>query len=177
MKMLKFKRFITTAVILLAAYLLQSTVFSHLELAGIKPNLLLIVTAAFGFMRGPKEGMWIGLAAGLLLDVQCGDIIGFYGLIYLLVGALNGLFEQLFFDEDIKLPLFLITLSEFLYGIVIYFLMFLLKSDFKFQYYLGRIILPELIYKIMVTLIVYPLILWVNHKMEAEEKRSASKFV
>ena len=65
MKMLKFKRFITTAVILLAAYLLQSTVFSHLELAGIKPNLLLIVTAAFGFMRrGPKEGMWIGLAAG-----------------------------------------------------------------------------------------------------------------
>ena len=114
MKMLKFKRFITTAVILLAAYLLQSTVFSHLELAGIKPNLLLIVTAAFGLMRGPKEGMWIGLAAGLLLDVQCGDIIGFYGLIYLLVGALNGLFEQLFFDEDIKLPLFLITLSEFL---------------------------------------------------------------
>ena len=102
MKMLKFKRFITTAVILLAAYLLQSTVFSHLELAGIKPNLLLIVTAAFGFMRGPKEGMWIGLAAGLLLDVQCGDIIGFYGLIYLLVGALNGLFEQLFFDEDIE---------------------------------------------------------------------------
>ena len=58
MKMLKFKRFITTAVILLAAYLLQSTVFPHLELAGIKPNLLLIVTAAFGFMRGPKEGMW-----------------------------------------------------------------------------------------------------------------------
>ena len=177
MKMLKFKRFITTAVILLAAYLLQSTVFPHLELAGIKPNLLLIVTAAFGFMRGPKEGMWIGLAAGLLLDVQCGDIIGFYGLIYLLVGALNGLFEQLFFDEDIKLPLFLITLSEFLYGIVIYFLMFLLKSDFKSPYYLGRIIVPELIYTIMVTLIVYPLILWVNHKLEAEEKRSASKFV
>ena len=72
MKMLKFKRFITTAVILLAAYLLQSTVFSHLELAGIKPNLLLIVTAASWFYeKRPKEGMWIGLAAGLLLDVQC----------------------------------------------------------------------------------------------------------
>ena len=41
----------------------------------------------------------------------------------------------------------------------------------------GRIIVPELIYTIMVTLIVYPLILWVNHKLEAEEKRSASKFV
>ena len=103
--------------------------------------------------------------------------LDFDGLIYLLVGALNGLFEQLFFDEDIKLPLFLITLSEFLYGIVIYFLMFLLKVILMFPYYLGRIIVPELIYTIMVTLIVYPLILWVNHKLEAEEKRSASKFV
>ena len=56
MKMLKFKRFITTAVILLVAYLLQSTVFPHLELAGIKPNLLLIVTAAFGLYERAEGG-------------------------------------------------------------------------------------------------------------------------
>ena len=64
--------------------------------------------------------MWIGLAAGGCYWMFSVEIsLEFYGLIYLLVGALNGLFEQLFFDEDIKLPLFLITLSEFLYGIVI----------------------------------------------------------
>ena len=54
MKLMKFKRVAVTVLIVLAAYLLQCTLFNHLELAGIKPNLILIVTASFGFMRGQK---------------------------------------------------------------------------------------------------------------------------
>ena len=177
MKALKIKRFAVTAVILLTAYLLQCTVFSFLELAGIRSNLLIIVTAAFGFMRGSREGMLVGFFSGLFVDIQFGDMIGFYALIYLLIGFINGLFEQMYFDEDIKLPLFLIVISEFIYGVVIYFLEFLLRSDFNFLYYLNRIILPELIYTLVITLGLYPLILFINQKLEAEEKRSASKFV
>ena len=163
MKLMKFKRVAVTVLIVLAAYLLQCTLFNHLELAGIKPNLILIVTASFGFMRGQKEGMLVGFFAGLITDIQFGTILGFYALLY--------------FDEDIKLPLFLISVSEFLYGIIIYLLMFMLRSDFNFLYYLNRIIVPELIYTIVITLGLYPLILFINHKLEAEEKRSASKFV
>lgn len=177
MKAMKIKRFFITAVIIIAAYLLQCTVFSSLELAGIKPNLLIIITASFGFMRGSREGMLVGFVSGLLADIQFGDMIGFYALIYLLVGFINGLFQRLYFDEDIKLPLFLISISEFLYGIIVYFLTYLLRSDFNFLLYLNKIILPELIYTIIITLGLYPLILFINHKLEAEEKRSASKFV
>lgn len=177
MKLMKFKRVAVTVLIVLAAYLLQCTLFNHLELAGIKPNLILIVTASFGFMRGQKEGMLVGFFAGLITDIQFGTILGFYALLYLVIGFVNGLFEQLYFDEDIKLPLFLISVSEFLYGIIIYLLMFMLRSDFNFLYYLNRIIVPELIYTIVITLGLYPLILFSNHKLEAEEKRSASKFV
>mgnify|MGYP000582752780 CR=1 FL=1 len=65
MKLMKFKRAAVTVLIVLAAYLLQCTLFNHLELAGIKPNLILIVTASFGFMRGQKEGMLVGFFAGL----------------------------------------------------------------------------------------------------------------
>ncbi len=64
MKLMKFKRVAVTVLIVLAAYLLQCTLFNHLELAGIKPNLILIVTASFGFMRGQKEGMLVGFFAG-----------------------------------------------------------------------------------------------------------------
>ena len=177
MKAMKIKRFLITAVIIIAAYLLQCTVFSSLELAGIKPNLLIIVTASFGFMRGSREGVLVGFVSGLLADIQFGDMIGFYALIYLLVGYINGMFQRLYFDEDIKLPLFLIAISEFLYGIIAYFLTYLLRSDFNFLLYLNKIILPELIYTIVITLGLYPLILFINHKLEAEEKRSASKFV
>ena len=83
----------------------------------------------------------------------------------------------MFFDEDIKLPIALIAVSDLVYGIVIYFLKFLLRSDFDFLYYLNQVIIPEAIYTVAVTLVVYPLLLFINHKLEAEEKRSASKFV
>ncbi len=177
MKAVKIRRIAVTAVIILAAYILQCSVFPSLEIAGIKPNLMLIVTASFGFMRGPREGMIVGLISGLLIDTQSGDMIGFYALIYLVAGYINGLFEEMYFDEDVKLPLFLIAASDLVYGVCIYFLTFLLRSDFNFLYYLNRIIVPEVIYTLVITLAAYPLLLYINHKLEAEEKRSASKFV
>lgn len=177
MKSIKIRRVVVTAVILIAAYLLQTAVFPYLEIAGVKPNLMLIVTASFGFMRGPREGMLVGFVSGLLIDTQSGNMIGLYGLIYLLFGYVNGIFEQIYFDEDIKLPLLLIAGSDLLYGIVVYFLTFLLRSDFDFLFYLNRIIVPEMIYTIVITLIIYPLLMIINHRMEEEEKRSASRFV
>ena len=177
MKSTKIKRVIVTILFVLICYLLQCTVFPKLALASVKPNLMIVVTAAFGFMRGTKEGMLIGFFSGLLMDIQFGNILGFYALIYLLIGYVNGLFEQMYYDEDIKLPLILIAASEAVYGLVIYVLMFLLRSEFDFLHYFSHIIIPELIYTIVVTLGLYPLILFVNHKLEAEENRSASKFV
>ena len=177
MKSMKIRRIIVTALILLAAYLLQTAVFPALEIGGVKPNFMLIVTASLGIMRGSREGMLAGFVSGLMIDIQSGDMIGFYALIYLAVGYLNGIFEQIFFDEDIKLPLFLIAVTDLLYGVAIYFLTFLLRSDFNFLYYLNRIIIPETIYTIVITLIVYPLLLYINQRLEEAEKRSAGRCV
>ena len=145
MKMMKAKRAGVTAVILVVCYLLQCTVFPHLALASIKPNLLIVITASFGFMRGSKDGMLVGFFSGLLMDIQFGNILGLYALIYLLLGFANGLFRQAYYDEDIKLPLVLIAASEFLYGLIVYLLMFMLRSEFHFIYYLSHNIIPELI--------------------------------
>ena len=94
-----------------------------------------------------------------------------------MIGYLNGTFERLFYDEDIKLPLVLISGSELIYGGIICFCGYILKGDFSFGTYLNHIILPELVYTILATLIVYQIILHINKKLEAEEQRSASRFV
>ena len=86
------RRKITVFIIIAVCYLLQSTLFRTLSLASISPNLMIVVVSAFGFMRGKKEGMWIGFFTGLLLDVFIGSIIGFYALLYMYVGYLNGFF-------------------------------------------------------------------------------------
>lgn len=175
--MRKMKRPFITAVIIILCFLLESTVMQQLALGSISPNLLIVVTAAFGFMRGKEEGMLVGFFSGLLVDVFWSDLIGFYALTYMVIGYSNGFFKKIFYPEDIKLPLILIGISDFVYSNVVCLLLFIMRSKFNYLYYLMNIIIPELIYTILITLILYQIILRVNQYLEAEEQRSASKFV
>ena len=138
---------------------------------------MIIVTATFGFMRGKKEGLIVGFISGLLVDIMFGDLIGFYALIYTVLGYANGYFRRIFYSDDIKLPLVLIAASDLIYGHLVCIFMFIMRSKFNYFYYLGTIILPELFYTILITLGLYQLIRLINRKLEDEEKRSASKFV
>lgn len=171
------KRKIITVCIIIVCFLLESTVFENLPFASITPNLLIIVTSSFGFMRGKKEGMAVGFLCGLLYDIMFNDLIGFYALIYTLIGYANGFFKKIFYDDDIKLPLILIVSSDFVFGNIVCIFMFIMRSKFHYFYYLKSIIIPEVIYTALVTLVLYQAILFINKKLEAEEKRSASKFV
>lgn len=171
------KRKLITTMIILVCFLLQSTVFHYLSFASVKPNLLIIVTSSFGFMRGKKEGMFVGVICGILSDLFWGNILGFNIILYSVTGYVNGSFKRMFYDDDIKLPIVLIGASEILYGLTVYACIYMLRGDFAFLTYLTGIILPELVYTILVTLVLYQIILFVNKKLEEEEQRSASKFV
>ena len=81
--MKKIKRILICAVLITVCFLLETTVFQKLAFASIIPNLLIIVTSSFGFMRGQKEGMIIGFFCGLLKDILGGNLLGFYALIYM----------------------------------------------------------------------------------------------
>lgn len=171
------KRKIITVLFIVGAFLLQSTVFNRLTFADIRPNLMIIVTASFGFMRGQREGMAVGFICGLFVDGFWGNIIGFYTLIYTVIGYLNGTFHRIFYDDDIKLPLALIGVSDLAYTLAVYICLFMLQGEFIFSYFLGHVMLPELVYTILITLVLYQVILYANRRLEAEEQRSASKFV
>ena len=171
------RRKITVFLIIAVCYLLQSTVFQALSFASISPNLMIVVVSAFGFMRGKKEGLWIGFFSGLLIDIFYGSVIGLYALLYMYVGYTNGLFRKMFFPEDIKLPMLLIAVSDFSCSLIIYFLLFLFRGKFDILYYLLNIMIPELVYTMVVTIFLYFIILKINQKLETIEKRSAVKFV
>ncbi|MEY8390652.1 rod shape-determining protein MreD [Lachnospiraceae bacterium] len=171
------RRKFTVFLIITICFILQCTLFQALAFASISPNLLIVVTSSFGFMRGRKEGMWIGFFSGLLLDLFFGSVIGFYALVYAYLGYVNGFFRKRFFPDDIKLPLILISASDLSYNMLVYLFLFFLRGRFRFGYYFLHIMLPELVYTILVTIVLYFMILRINQKLEYIEKRSASKFV
>ena len=171
------KRFLITALLVIVCFILQTTIFKGIAFGGIVPNLLIVLTASFGFMRGEKTGILVGFFCGLLADIFFGEVLGFNAMIYMYVGYLNGKFSPVFYPEDIKLPLALIVTSDLSYGIICYVLSFMLRGRLEFSYYFTHVILPEALYTILVTMFLYPLILKVNEKLEIREKRSAQKFV
>ena len=102
------RRKIVLFIIVTVCFLLQTTIFPSLTFANIAPNLLLIVAASFGLMRGKKEGLWIGFFCGLLIDIFCGFYLGVYALLYMYIGYINGMFKKYFYPDDIKLPMVMI---------------------------------------------------------------------
>ena len=170
------RRKLTLFVIIALCFVLQTTVFQGLSFANIVPNLMIIIVSSFGFMRGRREGMWIGFFCGLLIDIFCGFYLGVYALLYMYIGFVNGLFQKRFYPDDIKLPMLLIGTSDIVCNIFIYIFMFLLRSRFQFLYYFKTIIIPEFVYTMVVTILFYYVLLKINQGLESVEKRRATKF-
>lgn len=167
------KKNILAACILIICFVLQTTLFRTFSFGGIGPNLLIVLTASLGFMEGKKMGLTVGFFSGLLLDIFFGETIGFYALIYMFIGYINGNFKKIFFPEEIKLPIALITVSDIAYCFVCYIFLFLLRSKFAFGHYLVAIIIPEIVYTVLITMILYPVLLLIRRKLENSEQRSA----
>ncbi len=149
------RRGLFIAFITLLAFVLQSTMGNWISLSGVSPNLLVIIVASFGFMCGTRAGLLCGFCVGLLWDIFFGQLPGFYSLLLMYIGYMNGGFQQIFYKEDIKLPMILIMISDFIYGLVCYVLQFLLRGRFHFPHYMLYVILPEVVYTMVLTMIVY----------------------
>lgn len=171
------RRIVIIALLITMCFLIQTTLLQYISLGSITPNLLIVVTSSIGFMRGNKEGLITGFFCGLLIDVLYSDIMGYQAFIYMIIGYGNGYFKQIFYDDDIKLPLILIGTSDFLYGLFIFTVSFLLRSKFDFIYYLHHVILPELVYTLLFTIVLYQIIRKINYHLEVYEKGRARKFV
>ncbi len=145
-------------------FLLQSCVFTYMKLGNVIPNLLVLIVCVYGFFYDEKTGAICGFFCGLLMDIFFGDMLGLNALIIMLIGYINGCFSGLFYAEDIRLPMILITLSDISYGLMYYIFSFLMRGKLSLGYYIMNIILPEVFYTLIVSLIIYPILLTIDEK-------------
>lgn len=160
------KKRICMFLLVVCCFILQNTVLKVLQFGTVSPNLLLIITASFGFIGGRKEGMYMGVICGLFIDIFYGQLFGYYTLLYTLIGYANGFFHAVFYDLDIKQPMLLIALSDLAYGLIQYFFQFLLRGKFEFGFYFTNVIMPEFLYTIVLILLFYRGILLLYEKLE-----------
>ena len=73
------RRILANLLLMVLAFTLQTCIFP------------MILTFSFGFIHGSRAGMLYGLFAGLLSDLFYSGPFGFYMLIFIYIGYVNGI--------------------------------------------------------------------------------------
>jgi len=120
---------------------------------------------SFGIMRGRREGMLTGFFSGLLYDLFYGSWLGIYAFVYMLIGYVNGLFHKNYLMEDVGLPVFIIIIDQLFLDMVIYISGFVLRNRVDLGYYFSHRMLPQLLYDVLITVLVYRLYLRINRAL------------
>jgi rod shape-determining protein MreD len=84
---------VAAAVAVLAAVVLQASVFARLPLPGGQPSLTLVLVVAIGLAGGASAGLAAGFGAGLLTDLLAAHPVGVLALCFALAGFAAGLLE------------------------------------------------------------------------------------
>ena len=89
-------RALAVTALLVVALTLQLGVFPALSIAGVVPDVALIVVIALALARGPELATLVGFAAGLTLDLAppADHTVGRWALAFVVVGYLAGLVRR-----------------------------------------------------------------------------------
>lgn len=165
------KRIAINVLLMILAFTIQNCIFPLLPFLSAAPNLLLILTFSFGFIHGKDAGMYYGLFAGILLDLFYSGPFGFYTLLFIWIGYANGICTRYYYEDYITLPLILSLVNELAYNLYIYIFRFLIRNRLDFLHYAKQIIIPETIFTVVTTLLIYRFFLFTSRQLEEMEKR------
>ena len=139
-------------------YFLQINFFNWFNIAGIKPNLFIVLVLCVGLFIGKNYAMPIGFIIGLYLDILTGSKIGISALAFVAIGFLGGYFDKSF-SKDSKITILLMTAGCTVFYELIVYLYTIARNQIPLQL-LGfiKILLIEVVFNILLTIILYPLI-------------------
>lgn len=81
------------ALVIISAVVLQTTLFTHLRIDGVAPDIGLVAVLAVAYEDGPETGAWFGFVMGLAIDLFLTTPLGLSALSFALTGYAVGVFQ------------------------------------------------------------------------------------
>lgn len=150
----------------LIIYFLQVNFFNWFTIAGIKPNLFVVLVLVLGLFGGKKVGTIMGLIFGIYLDILIGKSIGFSGIVLMGIGLAGGYLDKTF-SKDSKITIILTVVGGTVIFELFTYIYNVLRFNTLFEFItFSKILFIELIFNILLTIILYPLIQKLGDKLE-----------
>ena len=145
---------------------MQINFFNWFNIAGIKPNLFIGLVLCIGLFIGKNYAIPLGFIIGIYLDVLTGRQIGISAIVYSIIGFLGGYFDKNF-SKDSKITILLMIAGCTVLFETIVYIYTIARNQIPLQLFgFIKILLIEVIFNILLTIILYPLIRKVGYTFE-----------
>jgi rod shape-determining protein MreD len=135
---------LTIGGLIVAAAVLQSSVFASIEVLDGTPDVLLVTLLGIGLLRGSVTGAVAGFLGGLVLDIANMGTLGVSSLLLTLAGYWTGRYGETTGRDRFHAPILSVLVLTVLVTIGGYALYFMLGEDVSARYALLDTLLPTL---------------------------------
>ncbi len=157
---------ITTLII----YYLQSNFFSWFNISGVMPNLYIILVLFVGLFASQTMGTAYGIGIGITLDLLLGKQAGIYAVSLGLIGFLAGVFDKNF-SKDSRMTIMVMSIgATAIYEILNWILKYIFIGSQVEIVNFAMILAIEMVFNVILTIILYPLIQKAGYYIENEYK-------
>ena len=136
-------------------YFLQINFFTWFNIAGVMPNLFVLLVLFIGLFIGKKIGIVFGLIFGILLDSLYGRAIGTSGILLAIIGYLGEVFDKNFSKDSRIMIIAMSIMCTTFYELCIYLIkIFVYNANVEISTFLFNITI-ENIFNIFIIIIFY----------------------
>lgn len=166
-------RIILVGILVIISYVFQTTFSMKMSFGVASPNIIMILVCSYALLRGKKEGLLVGFFSGLLVDLFFGyyEVIGINAFLYMMIGYVVGIFHDIWYLQDILIPVTAVAICDFAYNFIYYVITFLLRNRLDLVHYIKKIVFPEIIYTVFLTVFIYRILMIGNRALEKFEMR------
>ena len=147
-------------------YFLQANFFTWFNIATIMPNVYVILVLFIGLFVKRKIGLACGIGFGLYLDIVLGKTIGTSALALGIVGLLGEILSKNFSKDSRFIVCLMVIGTTAVYETIVYFFTMLRTEGTIEIIAFLRILLIEMFFNGLITIIIYPLIKKAGYYLE-----------
>ncbi len=151
-------------------YFLQSNFFTWFNIAEVMPNLFIIFVLFIGLFTNKTLGTIYGVIIGLILDLLFSTKVGIQAVSLGLIGFLAAIFDKNFSKDSRMTIMFMVLGSTIIVEVINYLLAYMFVGSSVEIFNFIRILILEVIFNLILTIIIYPLIQKFGYEIESEYK-------
>lgn len=161
---------IVLILIIILTYFIQINFFNWFTIDGVSPNIFIILALFIGLFATRSMGIIYGISIGLFIDILVGQQIGVNAVVLGIIGFVSGLFDKNF-SKDNRITIMLMVLgTTIVVEVLTTFLNYVIfQGNINILAFL-KILLIEIVYNLIITIIIYPLMQKFGYYIENEYK-------